>query len=232
MTTFEKILPIVDFLASGLYTPDMHAKIGTCSSEDINRFLDFNNMYDSTPLTVNKFFNTHYNESLYDIPHMSIIVEQENIISYIYDASSLNILFNSTKKYIFKPIFCKLDMEMHLMMMIIDIKKRSIYIFDSNNDITLVKYIENIINITLYENKFKRKFKIIPLEKWNSKNISLNSRIFGSGFCVILSILFSHYIQLSNKSFSTCIKIFGSFSDNERLSLLNDYSLFYYYFIH
>ena len=115
--------------------------------------------------------------------------------------------------------------------MIINIKKRSIYIFDSNNNLTLVNHIEYLLDSVIFNGQFKKNFQVIPVETWNNNNIILNKSKFGGGYCVIISLLISHYIQLTNKNLTTCVKIFNSLDEHTLLSTLNDYSIFYYYFI-
>jgi len=231
MSTNKRIIPIANFLASGLYTDIMHNKVSSCLPTDIKKFMYFNDMCDDLSLCVNEYNERKLTNNNVNNSHMSVIMKESSIISYIYDGDSLNKLFESKKKYVYKPIYCNIDSQLHLLMMIINIKKRSIYIFDSNNNLTLVNHIEYLLDSVIFNGQFKKNFQVIPVETWNNNNIILNKSKFGGGYCVIISLLISHYIQLTNKNLTTCVKIFNSLDEHTLLSTLNDYSIFYYYFI-
>ena len=82
----------------------------------------------------------------------------------------------------------------------------------------------------------KSSFMLLPSELWNLNNVSLNNQLFESsiyhgGFCVILSILIPHYMYLTNMNIKNTIELFDTFKTDNLLSLINDYSLFYYLFI-
>jgi len=145
MSTNKRIIPIANFLASGLYTDIMHNKVSSCLPTDIKKFMYFNDMCDDLSLCVNEYNERKLTNNNVNNSHMSVIMKESSIISYIYDGDSLNKLFESKKKYVYKPIYCNIDSQLHLLMMIINIKKRSIYIFDSNNNLFIRGRLKNMI---------------------------------------------------------------------------------------
>jgi hypothetical protein len=238
MVKNDNIIPIADFLLPGSYTISMHEKIASCKCKDINRFMQYNGIYNNIKLCVNKYNGKKLIKNSVKNSNMSVIINNKKSTSYIYDAKSLNTLLRSDEDYIFKPIFCKLNSKMHLVIIILDIKKKSIYIFDSSVNLILINHIEYLIDQIISDQQFieNQQFHVIPVNIWNKNlrilnKISKKSLINYGGFCVMISLLISHYMKLTNINLNKCIKIFNKFSKQEILSIYNDYSIYYYFFL-
>lgn len=242
MSIYNDILPLTNFLCSGLYNIYMNDRITSCNYKDILSYMTYVKMTENPNLTFNKYVNGVKIESniseihIIDKPH--VLLEEDNFELYICDAVSLHNLINQKNKIISKHILAKLYNIHHCIMYIVNKNDKTISVFDSSDNLQIIKRIEKILVnvIQEYNIMYSDNYILLQIDIWNDNNIVLNthhktSPIYDTGFCVMLSIIVAHYMIITNKDIKTVVKIFSNFTYDEILSIINDYSLFYYFTI-
>lgn len=229
-----ELLPLMPYLCTGMYTSSMYNKVSNGNHDDLDRFLKFCKFKLFEHLFVCKFINNDLQKRQTKNQHISFQVKNDNYILYIYNFSSFTKLFKY-KNMVVRPIYCNINNNMHIMIMIIDNKHGDVYIYDPNNDIKNIKYIENNI-ITLFDKHKCKSHKVNSVDNWNKisfimNKISYKSPIYFKGHCVITSLLMVHYMALIDKPLNICIDIFNKIDEETLLTIINNYSLFYYLFV-
>lgn len=234
----DNFQPLQKYLISGVYNNDIHKKISLCNHIDIYNYMLFINMTQELFLNVDEYINGKKCKCDIDNHNISIIINDDNMYLYMYNIISLNNLINQDTNIICKPIYLNNNNDLHLMMLIIDRNNSNVMIFDSTTNNNIINRIEKTLNsiIQEYNIVYNTNFQILPYDIWNINKISLNrsfsiSSIYFGGFCVILSLLFSHYMMLTNNNIEDSLELFSNLSHDQLLSIINDYSLFYYYFL-
>ena len=231
-----ELLPLMPYLCTGLYTKKMYDKVSNGNYYDLDGFLKFCKFNIPENLFVCKFIDDKLQKRQIKNQHISFQIKEDKYFLHIYTFGSFKKLFNCKNKIIARPIYCNCNGVMHMMIMIIDNEQKTICIYDPNNNINIIKYIENII--TAFFDKHKYDTHIVnSVDNWNKKKfimnkISYKSPIYFKGHCVISSLLMAHYMALTDKSLDVCTDVFNKMDDNTLFALINNYSLFYYLFIY
>ena len=85
------------------------------------------------------------------------------------------------------------------------------------------KYVEDI------NDKFDTKYKYVSSKQWNLTGKTMNGdykSLISNGHCVVLTLMFIHYIHLTQNDVNSSYKNFSNLSDSEMLEIINGYSLF------
>lgn len=170
------------------------------------------------------------------------------------DILSLDTMFcwikkNSSQRYLAIPITFNpeygVNNSSHACTLVIDNALQEIYFFDPNGtigyfgndseyllDFLMEKYFED------FELKYSMGYRYIHTKKVNSLGLCLNRKFEGSsienfGNCMILSILFVHFLHLTQKTAYDGVQILGSLNNSSLLHIINNYSVgFYNYVLH
>jgi hypothetical protein len=124
----------------------------------------------------------------------------------------------------------------HVLSLIIDNVLEEVYLFDSNGK---TNYFNNnmvnsdrLVNLLFkkyfidLENIYNIKYKFIENYIYNPDSIILNKHFKdSSGYCMILSILFPHYLSLTQLSIYHGIKTLSKLKENEFIDIINKYSI-------
>lgn len=236
---YSKIERLIPYTFSGLYTKEIDDVISGVDEEDMNNYINFitdNLFHNKNTYCYINGIKSKKMTNIYD--NIYITYENDVLKFYSYSIEKYISLIEQDKKIIFRPIYMTINDTHHMMSLIFDKNNKHVILFDSNGSenaltIKIEKTISNIVNEI--NKSLKSSFILLPTKLWNSNNIILNkvlskSPIYYGGFCVILSVLIPHYMLLTNNSIKTTMEIFDSFSMENFLSLINDYSLFYYVF--
>jgi len=236
---FNKLIePLIPYTSTGLYTKEIHDQIANGSTESINLFIHYTTDHLLHNKTTICFINNVEVPNDESITNLTLEIVHDKVKFHLYSLETFDSLLSQSNNVIFQPIYGTINNEHHLMTLIIDKQRNQVMFFDSNgiNDNTVK--IETMIKTMINKLNIHYDYQLIlnPTTLWNKENIVLNhkyssSPIYYGGFCVILSLLIPHYMLLTGNDISSVIEIFGSFPEDKLMTIINDYSLFYYIFI-
>ena len=233
MSLLSELMPNID---TGIYTDNMHKKISEARYRDIDSFMRYKRIKSEYPnLKVNEFYGMKINDHNLHCEFMSFCISDAKKYMYVFTTESFIALFTLRDKYVFIPIYCNIRGHHHLMLLIIDNKDKKLFVFDPNNTVNYVTYIEHMIDKTLIKHKMTKEYKVIPIQRWNPyehvlNRISSNSPICFGGYCVILCIIMSQALKINNRCIHETLGILAS--NKEALySLMYTYSYYYFQFI-
>ena len=164
-----------------------------------------------------------------------------------YDSFIDFIELNKTSRYICIPVSLspeynnsKSSLEGHVISLIIDNVLEEVYLFDSNGKTNYfnnnVVNSDRLVNLLFkkyfidLENIYNIKYKFIENYVYNPDSIILNKKFKDNknssiGYCMILSILFPHYLSLTQLSICEGIKTLSKIKENDFIHLLEKYSI-------
>ena len=228
MEQIHKVMSM--YMCRGKYTHKVHDLISKCKQVDIELFLKIIGCKNTKHLTVNEYVvNINTNKTL--VRGLSFIFKSmQNYRLYFYDLESLRNLINSKSEMIIQQLYCTINNKRHLLMLIIDKCRKKIMLFDSNCVTHITHFIEQTITqvVELYNKTYYNNYHveqviyngIIKLNRFVSTNIN--------GLCVILSLVVTHYMLLTKSTLEISVRLFSSLSDDDLLTIVRSYSLFYY----
>mgnify|MGYP003385697825 FL=1 len=221
---FDSIIqPLISYTCTGLYNENMHKKISQGEWCHMYSYMNFIKICDN---------KIHEHIDL-------LLVEINDEINYDFGTiQTLNNSMESSEKIITYPIYGHINDENHIMSLIIDKERKQVIFYDPNGINKNTNDIENTLRIFIrkFNIEYNYQLIVIPTILWNKNNLILNkqyinSPVYHGGFCLILSILIPHFMLLTGKDIIEVTQIFESFTEINLMSLLNNYSLFYYAFI-
>jgi hypothetical protein len=170
------------------------------------------------------------------------ILSHESFIDFIE--------LNKTQRYICIPVSLspeynklnegKTNLDGHVLSLIIDNVLEEVYLFDSNgktnyfnNNIVNSDRLVNLLFKKYFidlENIYNIKYKFIENYIYNPDLIILNKhfkddKTCSRGYCMILSILFPHYLSLTQLSIYHGIKRLSKLKESEFIDIINKYSI-------
>lgn len=79
---------------------------------------------------------------------------------------------------------------------------------------------------------FDTDYKFVKIDQWNSLRTCLNKTFenstIGSGHCLILTVIFMHYLSITTDPVDVAINKFSCLNDMELLEMINSYSVGFY----
>ena len=154
---------------------------------------------------------------------------------------------NKTLRYICIPVslspeynYSKSSLNGHVISLIIDNVLEEVYLFDSNGKTNYfnnnVVNSDRLVNLLFkkyfidLENIYNIKYKFIENYVYNPDSIILNKKFKDNknnsiGYCMILSILFPHYLSLTQLSIYHGIKTLSKLEESEFIDIINKYSI-------
>lgn len=216
-----------------------------CSSYSINLESRYSN---STQVNFQTSYKDECNED--DCP-ICLIKNNKNLILNIPSVFTMHefLQLNNTNKYTFVPVsFCPpltndKKKSGHYTCLIINNEENSVYFFDPNGWTSYFNdnYSDTEIYLRYFEKLFKKyfddlskfsgiKYNYVSAYQWNLLNLHLNKRFIGSqidngGNCVALTILFFHYLFLTDFSPKIALEKLSKLCDEQKIQLINDYSI-------
>ena len=237
-----ELYPLIPYLCHGMYTKEIHDKISKCNHKVVDEYLDYcnlmceNNSFIKEKLYIDRYINAKRTTLRVKNKYVSITIRENKMILYIYTTKSIQKIFNKPGK-VLRPIYCDTTNNKHMMMLIFDNDNKQIYVYDPNNDHKIISHIEYVLDWIIYNHEFTDNYCVVPSVLWNPTNFILNSLpvkspIYYGGHCVVSSIMIGHLYILLGKTLKEIIDILRTLTNEHLVSLLNDYSLFYYLYIH
>jgi len=152
---------------------------------------------------------------------------------------------NIDRKNIYLPLIYSCDTKeySHIALIVINIKDKKIYLLDPNgsptyfdevfgNDLTIPISYQIEMTLSQYFNELSNlggSYEYVPVSSWNKTQISLNKSFkndyVGSGHCMMFTLLFSNLLNMLDSDPYTIFKILKSYSDEELLFIIKEYSL-------
>lgn len=223
------------YLCDGTYTEDVHKVISSCKQTDMELFSQIIGMPICNHLTVNEYvMGINTDKTLVKKSLSFSYKSMKDYRLYFYDVDSIRNLMDEKSTIICKPIHCKISKSRHIIMLIIDKRRKKFILFDPNCNVSMPILIEqNIIQIV---NKFNNTYndnyhyehfmydKAKKLNRFESANVS--------GLCVSISLLIVHYMMITGQTLNQTVKLFSTLSDNHLINIIRSYSLFYYVCCH
>jgi hypothetical protein len=173
------------------------------------------------------FFPVNFTSENKRAGHMAclIIDIKENKI-YLYDPNGISSYFNNIFAEMVKKSYANNNNENN------EDEHNAIfseYYFDAHEliDILIEGYVDDI---------YKRlgiKYEYISSKIWNPSKCVLNPSfdsnvIIGSGHCVVTTVMFLHYLHLTNDDIKNVFQKLGSLNTNELIYLINSYGYWLY----
>jgi hypothetical protein len=172
-----------------------------------------------------------------------IVIQKSNDSNIIFlemiSQTSLNywLSLNSKSRYLAIPV--SLDPEYkekysagHACTLIFDNVQSQVYFFDPNGVTTFFGWENEILVDELFYQYFETfgSYKYVGRNVYNPAKLCLNRQFAGSsiensGNCMITSILFAHYLCVTQLDIAQGIEIIGSLTDSDLLTVINGYSV-------
>lgn len=226
---YSKLDSIISFLMDQTPLLPMYSHIDFCTwaiSTDLS----------SGPFQAVSSFTRNLNE-------FPIVIQKSDDSKIIFlemiSQTSLNywLGLNSKSRYLAIPV--SLDAEYkakssagHACMLIFDNVLSEVYFFDPNGVTTFFGWENEIIVNELFYQYFETfgSYKYVGRNKYNPLMLCLNRRFEGSpiensGNCMITSILFPHYLFVTQLDIAQGIETIGSLTDSDLLTIINGYSV-------
>jgi hypothetical protein len=166
------------------------------------------------------------------------VIDNKKSKIYLFDPNGKSTFFND----ILLRKICGIDKkEKNFNFEKIDISLKNEYYIDVSKyvDLLLQEYIRNI------NRDFGSVYEYIPSSLWNPhrhviNRIELNKSLIGTGHCVVASVLFVHYLVITNETsdskisadFSSTYYKLGSLTNDELIYLINGYLGFFRTFLY
>lgn len=165
--------------------------------------------------------------------------DENSIYLEIISPNSLNfwLSLNSKSRYLAIPVslgdsYEKKSNSGHACMLIFDNALSEVYFFDPNGQTNFFGQSNEIFVDRLFDNYFDivGSWEYVTRTRFNYYQKCLNRRFSGSlidnpGNCMITSILFSHYLQMTQFDVSKAINLMGSLEDSDLITIINGYSV-------
>ena len=193
---------------------DGHIVLHTFSVESLILYLDdIKSRYVFLPIAFSS-------ENKKDGHHTSLIIDKKENKFYLYDPNGRSSYFNN----IFAESANTLTNSANA-----SVINTSDFYFDGHEliDILMKGYVDDI------KRKFGVKYEYVTSNIWNPLKKVLNptfdkNSLIGSGHCVITTILFLHYLHVTNYNVAEAYQQLGSLNTNELIYLINGYSCWAY----
>lgn len=172
-------------------------------TENISR----NKRYTFMPIT----FGHEYTDS----GHMtSLIFDNREYKVYLYDPNGRSTYFNT----IYIDAYLKNGGKMENSL------RKDMYVSTENLLNALIKsYVDELYN------KYRIKYEFIPSNNWNKNDGVLNKNfkksVIGNGHCVIITIMFLHYLSITEDNVENIFNKLTNVCDEELLYIINCYSM-------
>lgn len=205
----------------------------------------------------NKTFS-HHLDTLGEEDYVTLQNDNNHLLLNIHSIESLILSLSETEnRYFFVPVLFSTENRKsgHIVCLIIDIIQKHFYLYDPNGKSTffnnifsefigvdtydLYMYNDELIDILIqgYVNEFNKKldlnYKFVSSKIWNPYYKIFNTTfdensLIGSGHCVITTILFLHYLMLTNLDVQNAFNILISLNNEERAFIISSYSCWLY----
>lgn len=169
---------------------------------------------------------------------IAINLESDKLIFDLPSIYSIKEFIKVTQnRYIFMPVLygsignAKVN---HMATMVLILESKEVFLLEPNNRPTYFnKFNEYDLSYhieTFFSDYFKRlDFSYIYIDTWNSGNHILNGSSFknyeiDSGHCVVLSIMLSHFMTITDSPPSEVYTVFSSLNNEETAYIIREYS--------
>lgn len=217
------------YSCSGSYNDEVHRLVSKCNQHDVDYFFRFIGMDSTIQLCTNEYVCGIKTVKIPNKLNLSLIFKSKTDYKiYFYDFESFENILKIKSPVIIRPIYCDLNGEKHILLLIVDKGKRTISIIDVNCVTTYSKLFDsNIKNIIdkIWERhgvKYTHKVHAYGKQSCNCFNDS------GQGMCVPVSLFISHYIVLSGDCSVNIMKKISAIDRDSLYNFIISHTLFYY----